>query len=288
MRQLKITKSITNRNTASLDKYLQDIGREELITAEQEVDLARRIKKGDKIALEKLTKANLRFVVSVSKQYQNQGLSLPDMINEGNLGLIKAAQRFDETRGFKFISYAVWWIRQSILQAIAEQSRIVRLPLNQVGSLNKIKKATSQLEQQLERPPSQSEIANELEISNHKVNSTMRIATRYVSMDAPLANDEDAKFLDFFVPKDGEDTDETLMKESLGNEIQRSLASLSIKERDIINMYYGIGRNYSLTLEEIGAKFDLTRERVRQIKEKAIRRLRHTARSRLLKAYLGQ
>ena len=271
-----------------MDKYLQDIGREELITAEQEVDLARRIKKGDKIALEKLTKANLRFVVSVSKQYQNQGLSLPDMINEGNLGLIKAAQRFDETRGFKFISYAVWWIRQSILQAIAEQSRIVRLPLNQVGSLNKIKKATSQLEQQLERPPSESEIANELEVSNHKVSSTMRIATRYVSMDAPLANDEDAKFLDFFVPKDGEDTDEILMKESLGNEIQRSLASLSIKERDIINMYYGIGRNYSLTLEEIGAKFDLTRERVRQIKEKAIRRLRHTARSRLLKAYLGQ
>ncbi len=288
MRQLKITKSITNRNTASLDKYLQDIGKEELITAEKEVELARRIRNGDKIALEKLTKANLRFVVSVSKQYQNQGLSLPDMINEGNLGLIKAAQRFDETRGFKFISYAVWWIRQSILQAIAEQSRIVRLPLNQVGSLNKIKKVSSQLEQQFERPPSESEIANELEVSNHKVNSTLSIATRYVSMDAPLANDEDTKFLDLFVPKDTENTDESLMKESLGNEIQRSLASLSTKERDIINMYYGIGRNYSLTLEEIGAKFDLTRERVRQIKEKAIRRLRHTARSRLLKAYLGQ
>ncbi len=288
MRQLKITKSITNRNTASLDKYLQDIGREELITAEQEVELARRIKNGDSIALEKLTKANLRFVVSVSKQYQNQGLSLPDIINEGNLGLIKAAQRFDETRGFKFISYAVWWIRQSILQAIAEQSRIVRLPLNQVGSLNKLKKATSRLEQQFERPPSETEIANELEVPNHKVNATMRIATRYVSMDAPMASDEDTKFLDFFVPTDIEETDESLMRESLGSEIQRSLASLSNKERDIVNMYYGIGRNYSLTLEEIGAIFDLTRERVRQIKEKAIRRLRNTARSRLLKAYLGQ
>lgn len=288
MRQLKITKSITNRNNASLDKYLQDIGKEELITAEEEVELARRIKNGDKVALEKLTRANLRFVVSVSKQYQNQGLSLPDMINEGNLGLIKAAQRFDETRGFKFISYAVWWIRQSILQAIAEQSRIVRLPLNQVGSINRIKKVSSYLEQQYERPPSENEIANELEMPRHKVKNTMKIATKYVSMDAPMANDDDSKFLDFFVPTDGEDTDEALMKESLGNEIQQSLASLSEKERDIINMYYGIGRNYSLTLEEIGAKFNLTRERVRQIKEKAIRRLRHTARSRLLKAYLGQ
>ncbi len=288
MRQLRITKSITNRNTASLDKYLQDIGREDLITAEEEVELARRIKRGDTIALEKLTKANLRFVVSVSKQYQNQGLSLPDMINEGNLGLIKAAQRFDETRGFKFISYAVWWIRQSILQAIAEQSRIVRLPLNQVGSLNKIKKVSSLLEQEFERPPSETEIADRLEVSDHKVNATMSIATRYLSMDAPLASDEDTKFLDFFVPKDNEETDEVLMRESLGSEIQRSLATLSEKERDIVNMYYGIGRNYSLTLEEIGAKFDLTRERVRQIKEKAIRRLRHTARSRLLKAYLGQ
>jgi len=288
MRQLKITKSITNRNTASLDKYLQDIGREALITAEEEVELARRIKNGDTIALEKLTKANLRFVVSVSKQYQNQGLSLPDMINEGNLGLIKAAQRFDETRGFKFISYAVWWIRQSILQAIAEQSRIVRLPLNQVGSLNKLKKVTSQLEQNLERPPSVKEIADKLEVSTHKVKSTMGIATRYISMDAPLTVDEDTKFLDFFVPKDNEETDDNLLKESLGNEIQRSLSTLSHKEREIINMYYGIGLNYSLTLEEIGAKFDLTRERVRQIKEKAIRRLRHTARSQLLKAYLGQ
>ncbi|MBC8321759.1 MAG: RNA polymerase sigma factor RpoD/SigA [Bacteroidetes bacterium] len=288
MRQLKITKSITNRNTASLDKYLQDIGKEGLITAEEEVALARRIKNGDAVALERLTKANLRFVVSVSKQYQNQGLSLPDMINEGNLGLIKAAQRFDETRGFKFISYAVWWIRQSILQAIAEQSRIVRLPLNQVGSLNKIKKVSSLLEQQFERAPSESEIAIELEVSNHKVNSTLRIANRYVSMDEPMGHDEDTKFLDFFVPPDTKEADESLMIESLGGEIQRSLSTLSEKERDILNMYYGIGRNYSLTLEEIGAEFDLTRERVRQIKERAIQKLRHTARSRLLKAYLGQ
>lgn len=288
MRQLKITKSITNRNTASLDKYLQDIGKEGLITAEEEVELARRIKNGDKIALERLTKANLRFVVSVSKQYQNQGLSLPDMINEGNLGLMKAAQRFDETRGFKFISYAVWWIRQSILQALAEQSRIVRLPLNQVGSLNKIKKVTSRLEQQLERPPSENEIASELELPEHKVTSTMRIATKYVSMDAPLANDEDSKFLDIFVPTTNQETDESLMHQSLGDEIQRSLSTLSEKERDVINMYYGIGKNHGFTLEEISAEFDLTRERVRQIKEKAIRRLRHTSRSRLLKAYLGQ
>ncbi len=288
MRQLKITKSITNRNTASLDKYLQDIGKEGLITAEEEVALARRIKAGDKIALEKLTKANLRFVVSVSKQYQNQGLSLPDLINEGNLGLIKAAQRFDETRGFKFISYAVWWIRQSILQSLAEQSRIVRLPLNQVGSLNKLRKVSSILEQQLERAPSETEIAEELDVPDSKVKATMRIATRYVSMDAPLLSDEDSKFLDFFIPKDVEDTDEALLKESLGDEIQRSLSALDKKEREIINLYFGIGNSYSLTLEEIGAKFDLTRERVRQIKEKAIRRLRSTSRSRLLRAYLGQ
>ena len=288
MRQLKITKSITNRNTASLDKYLQDIGREGLITAEQEVELARKIRNGDRLALEKLTKANLRFVVSVSKQYQNQGLSLPDMINEGNLGLIKAAKRFDETRGFKFISYAVWWIRQSILQALAEQSRIVRLPLNQVGSINRIRKVSSRLEQEFERPPSEDEIATELELPEHKVKTTMRIATRYVSMDAPLANDEDSKFLDVFIPTTNEDTDESLMRESLGNEIQRSLATLNTKERDIINMYYGIGTNHGFTLDEIAAKFDLTRERVRQIKEKAIRRLRHTSRSKLLKAYLGQ
>ena len=279
MRQLKITKSITNRNTASLDKYLQEIGREDLITAEQEVELARRIKAGDDIALEKLTKANLRFVVSVAKQYQNQGLTLPDLINEGNVGLIKAAGRFDETRGFKFISYAVWWIRQSILQALAEQSRIVRLPLNQVGSLNKIKKTSSRLEQRFERPPSEYEIADELEVPDHKINT---------AMDAPLAADEDTKFLDIFVPKDIPETDEFLMNESLRREIQRSLATLSEKERDVINMYYGIGINHGLPLEEIGSKFDLTRERVRQIKEKAIRRLRHTSRSKLLKAYLGQ
>jgi RNA polymerase primary sigma factor len=288
MRQLKITKSITNRNTASLDKYLQEIGKEDLITAEEEVELARRIKSGDNIALEKLTKANLRFVVSVAKQYQNQGLSLPDLINEGNVGLIKAAKRFDETRGFKFISYAVWWIRQSILQALAEQSRIVRLPLNQVGSLNKIKKTSSKLEQKYERPPSANEIADEMEVPDHKIDSAMKIATRYVSMDAPLVADEDTNFLDLFVPKDAPATDEFLMHESLGREIQRSLATLSEKERDVINMYYGIGMNHGLTLEEIGAKFNLTRERVRQIKEKAIRRLRHTSRSRLLKAYLGQ
>lgn len=288
MRQLKITKSITNRNTASLDKYLQEIGKEDLITAEQEVELARRIKSGDDIALEKLTKANLRFVVSVAKQYQNQGLSLPDLINEGNVGLIKAAGRFDETRGFKFISYAVWWIRQSILQALAEQSRIVRLPLNQVGSLNKIKKTSSRLEQRFERPPSPHEIADEMEVPDHKIDTAMKIATRYVSMDAPLVADEDTNFLDLFVPKDAPETDEFLMHESLGREIQRSLATLSEKERDVINMYYGIGLNHGLTLEEIGSKFNLTRERVRQIKEKAIRRLRHTSRSRLLKAYLGQ
>ncbi len=288
MRQLKITKSITNRNTASLDKYLQEIGKEDLITAEDEVQLARRIRAGDEEALEKLTKANLRFVVSVAKQYQNQGLSLPDLINEGNVGLIKAARRFDETRGFKFISYAVWWIRQSILQALAEQSRIVRLPLNQVGSLNKIKKVTSKLEQEFERKPSSTEIAKEMEVSEQKIDSAMKITTRYVSVDAPLISDEDTKLIDVMVPTDAPATDDDLMRESLGKEIQRSLATLSEKERDVINLYYGIGMNHGLTLEEIGAKFDLTRERVRQIKEKAIRRLRHTSRSRLLKAYLGQ
>lgn len=288
MRQLKITKSITNRETASLDKYLQDIGKEELITAEDEVKLAQRIKEGDQEALEKLCKANLRFVVSVAKQYQNQGLSLPDLINEGNLGLIKAAQKFDETRGFKFISYAVWWIRQSILQALAEQSRIVRLPLNQVGSLNKVKKAVSRLEQQLERPPSAEEIAENLDVPQNKIDSVLKISTRYVSMDAPLSDDEDTKFIDVFVTEDNAHTDEALIKESLSCEIQRTLSTLSEKERDVICMYYGIGLNHGLTLEEIGAKFDLTRERVRQIKEKAIRRLKHTSRSRLLKAYLGQ
>ncbi|MCD4745576.1 MAG: RNA polymerase sigma factor RpoD/SigA [Bacteroidales bacterium] len=288
MRQLKITKSITNRETASLDKYLQDIGKEELITAEQEVLLAQKIKTGDHIALEKLTKANLRFVVSVAKQYQNQGLTLPDLINEGNLGLIKAAKRFDETRGFKFISYAVWWIRQSILQALAEQSRIIRLPLNQVGSLNKIKKASSRLEQEFERTPSADEIAEKLEVPGYKINAAMKITTRYVSMDAPLAQNEETKFLDVFVTDDMPVTDSGLIKESLAKEIERSLATLTKKERDVVNLYYGIGMNHGLTLDEIGTKFDLTRERVRQIKEKAIRRLKHTSRSKLLKAYLGQ
>ncbi len=288
MRQLKITKSITNRETASLDKYLQDIGKEELITAEEEVELAKKIKAGDQKALEKLTKANLRFVVSVAKQYQNQGLSLPDLINEGNLGLIKAAKRFDETRGFKFISYAVWWIRQSILQALAEQSRLVRLPLNQVGSLNKIKKATSQLEQQFERTPSVDEIAELMELPEYKIDKAMKITTRYVSVDAPLNQEEDTKFLDVFISDDVPRTDGDLMRESLNKEIQRSLATLTDKERDVINLYYGIGMAHGLTLEEIGAKFDLTRERVRQIKEKAIRRLKHTSRSKLLKAYLGE
>jgi RNA polymerase primary sigma factor len=288
MRQLKITKSITNRETASLDKYLQDIGREELITAEEEVLLAQRIKQGDETALEKLTKANLRFVVSVAKQYQNQGLSLPDLINEGNLGLIKAAQRFDETRGFKFISYAVWWIRQSILQALAEQSRIVRLPLNQVGSLNRIRKESSKLEQKYERPPSADEIAQSLDLPENKVDNVLKITTRTVSMDAPLTQDEDMSLLDVYVSDDNPTTDRELMKESLAREIQRSLATLTKKERDVINLYYGIGMNHGLTLDEIAMKFDLTRERVRQIKEKAIRRLKHTSRSKLLKAYLGQ
>ncbi|MCK5839373.1 MAG: RNA polymerase sigma factor RpoD/SigA [Bacteroidales bacterium] len=288
MRQLKITKSITNRETASLDKYLQDIGKEELITAEQEVYLAQKIKTGDQDALEKLTKANLRFVVSVAKQYQNKGLSLPDLINEGNLGLIKAARRFDETRGFKFISYAVWWIRQSILQALAEQSRIVRLPLNQVGSLNKIKKASSKLEQKFERVPSVDEIAESLEVPEYKINAVMKIGKRTISMDAPLAQDEDVKFLDVYLNDENPSTDQELIRQSLAKEIQRSLATLSEKERNVINLYYGIGMNYGLTLEEIGAKFNLTRERVRQIREKAIRRLKHASRSKLLKAYLGQ
>lgn len=288
MRQLKITKSITNRETASLDKYLQDIGKEELISAEEEVILAQKIKAGDEKALEKLTKANLRFVVSVAKQYQNQGLSLPDCINEGNLGLIKAARRFDETRGFKFISYAVWWIRQSILQALAEQSRIVRLPLNQVGSLNKIKKVSSRLEQEFQRPPSADEIADSLELPEHKIYAALKIATKYVSVDAPLSAEEDLKFLDVFIPDDSAPTDSILIKESLGREIQRSLGTLTEKERDVINLYFGIGTNHEFTLEEIGAKFDLTRERVRQIKEKAIRRLKHNSRSKLLKVYLGE
>lgn len=289
MRQLKISKSITNRETASLDKYLQDISREELITAEKEIELAIRIKGGDEKALEKLTKANLRFVVSVSKQYQNQGLSLPDLINEGNIGLIKAAKRFDDTRGFKFISYAVWWIRQSIIQALAEQSRLVRLPLNQVGSLNKIKKATSRLEQEFERPPSVEEIARKIDLPNHDVEKTLRgTHQQFISIDAPIHEGEDDKFLDAFVPVDTPRTDGNLMRESLNKDIQRALSTLTEKERDVINLYYGIGMNHGLTLDEIGAKFNLTRERVRQIKDKALRRLKNTNRSKLLKPYLGQ
>jgi len=288
MRQLKITKSITNRESQSLDKYLQDIGKEELITAEIEVELAKRIKQGDQWALEKLTKANLRFVVSVAKQYQNQGLTLPDLINEGNLGLIKAAQKFDETRGFKFISYAVWWIRQSILQALAEQARIVRLPLNQVGSLNKINKAFSKLEQEYERPPSAEELAEVLEVPEDKIKESMKVAGRHVSMDAPLSSSEDGgTLMDVMANSDSPKADRLLMAESLQKEIERSLSTLTDKEREIIRLFFGIGMNHGLTLEEIGAKFNLTRERVRQIKEKAIRRLRHTSRNKLLKAYLG-
>lgn len=288
MRQLKITKSITNRESQSLDKYLQDIGKEELITAEEEVELARRIKQGDQWALEKLTRANLRFVVSVSKQYQNQGLTLPDLINEGNLGLIKAAQKFDETRGFKFISYAVWWIRQSILQALAEQARIVRLPLNQVGSLNKINKAFSKLEQEYERAPSAEELAEALEVTEDKIKESMSVAGRHVSMDAPLSSSEDGgTLMDVMANQDSPKADNDLMAESLQREIERSLSTLTDKEREIIRLFFGIGMNHGLTLEEIGSKFNLTRERVRQIKEKAIRRLRHTSRNKLLKAYLG-
>ncbi|MCU4175931.1 sigma-70 family RNA polymerase sigma factor [Carboxylicivirga sp. N1Y90] len=286
MRQLKITKSITNRESASLDKYLQEIGREELISVEEEVELAQRIKKGDQIALEKLTRANLRFVVSVAKQYQNQGLSLPDLINEGNLGLIKAAEKFDETRGFKFISYAVWWIRQSILQALAEQSRIVRLPLNQVGSLNKINKAYSKFEQENERKPSPEELADKLELPADKVADTMRVSGRHISVDAPFVEGEDNSLLDVLVNSDSPNADKALINESLAREIERALATLTERESDIIKLFFGIGCQ-EMTLEEIGERFGLTRERVRQIKEKAIRRLRHTSRSKLLKSYLG-
>ena len=287
MRQLKITKSITNRESQSLEKYLQEIGREELISAEEEVILARKIRDGDQKALDRLTKANLRFVVSVAKQYQNQGLSLPDLINEGNLGLIKAAKRFDETRGFKFISYAVWWIRQSILQALAEQSRIVRLPLNQVGSLNKISKAYSKLEQQFEREPSADELATVLEIPSDKIADTMKVSGKHISMDAPFVQGEDNSLIDVLENQDSPRADSTLMSESLQKEIERSLNTLTEREREVIKLFFGIGMNHGLTLEEIGAKFDLTRERVRQIKEKAIRRLRHKSRSKHLKAYLG-
>ena len=288
MRQLKITKSITNRESQSLEKYLQEIGKVDLLTPEEEVDLAKRIKQGDQIALEKLTKANLRFVVSVAKQYQNQGLSLSDLINEGNLGLIKAAQRFDETRGFKFISYAVWWIRQSILQALAEQSRIVRLPLNKVGSLNKINKAFSRLEQAFEREPSSEELATELEINAEEVETTLGVAARHVSMDAPFVEGEDNSLLDVLANKGTPGTDTNLeYKESLRREIERSLGTLTERQCDVIKLYYGIGVEHPMSLEDIGEKFGLTRERVRQIKDKAINKLRGANRSKLLKNYLG-
>ena len=287
MRQLKITKSITNRDSHSLEKYLQDIGKEGLITAEDEVELAKRIREGDHTALDKLVRANLRFVVSVAKQYQNQGLSLPDLINEGNLGLIKAAQKFDETRGFKFISYAVWWIRQSILQALAEQSRIVRLPLNQVGSLNKINKAFARLEQEFERTPSADEIAQSLDLPGEKVADSIKVSGRHVSVDAPLKEGEDGSLLDLMVNMDSPVADRDLMRESLLAEINRSLATLTPKEQEVLTLFYGIGLKNSWTLDEIGDKFDLTRERVRQIKEKAIRKLRHSSRNQLLKSYLG-
>lgn len=289
MRQLKISKQVTNRETASLDKYLQEIGKVDLITADEEVELARKIRAGDQSALEKLTKANLRFVVSVSKQYQNQGLSLPDLINEGNLGLIKAAQRFDETRGFKFISYAVWWIRQSILQALAEQSRIVRLPLNKIGSINKINKTFSKLEQEFEREPSPAEIANMLEISESEVKESMKNTGRHVSMDAPLTTGDDnaGSMYDVMQADDSPSPENGLLNESLRREIERALHTLTSREADVVRLYFGLSGEHAMTLEEIGEKFDLTRERVRQIKEKAIRRLKHTSRSKILKTYLG-
>jgi len=286
MRQLKITQSITNRESQSLDKYLHEIGKVDLITAEEEVILAQRIREGDQVALEKLTKTNLRFVVSVAKQYQNQGLTLGDLINEGNLGLIKAAKRFDETKGFKFISYAVWWIRQSILQAIAEQSRIVRLPLNQVGSLSKISKAFSKLEQEYEREPSPEELADILETTVDKVSDTLSNSGRHVSMDAPFVQGEENTLLDVLENHDP-DTDSSLIDESLSEEIKRSLATLTEREREIIVLFFGLGSNHQLSLEEIGEKFNLTRERVRQIKDKALQCLRHTSRSKILKSYLG-
>jgi RNA polymerase primary sigma factor len=289
MRQLKITKQVTNRETASLDKYLQEIGKEDLISAEEEVILAQKIRNGDRQALERLTKANLRFVVSVSKQYQNQGLTLPDLINEGNLGLIKAAERFDETRGFKFISYAVWWIRQSILQALAEQARIVRLPLNKIGTINKINKAYSELEQKFERPPSAEELGEFLEVSADEVRQSLSNSGRHLSMDAPLSeNDESSSSMYDVLPNTYMNSPEKeLVTDSLRKDIERSLSTLTIREGEVVRLYYGLNGRYPLTLEEIGEQFDLTRERVRQIKEKAIRRLKHTSRSRMLKSYLG-
>ena len=284
---MRITKQFTNRESQSLDKYLQEIGKVDLLTPEQEIELAIKIKKGDQTALELLTKANLRFVVSVAKQYQNQGLSLGDLINEGNLGLIKAAKRFDETRGFKFISYAVWWIRQSILQALAEQSRIVRLPLNRVGALNKIGKAYSNLEQEFEREPNASEIANELEMDISEISDTLRISGRHVSVDAPFAQGDNNSLLDVIENEHQPEPDNTLMSESLKSEIDRALSTLSEREAEVIKLYFGLKKEHSLTLEEIGERFNLTRERVRQIKEKAIRRLRHASRSKNLRSYLG-
>ena len=287
MRQLKITKQVTNRETASLDKYLQEIGKVDLITAEEEVELAQKIRAGDENALDKLTKANLRFVVSVAKQYQNQGLTLPDLINKGNLGLIKAARRFDETRGFKFISYAVWWIRQSILQALAEQSRIVRLPLNKIGSINKINKMYAFLEQANERVPSAEEIAKELDMTISDVKESMKNSGRHVSMDAPLVEGEDSNLYDVLRSGESPNPDRNLLHESLRTEIERALETLTPREADVVRLYFGLGEKHAMTLEEIGETFDLTRERVRQIKEKAIRRLKHTSRSKILKTYLG-
>jgi RNA polymerase primary sigma factor len=287
MRQLKITKQVTNRETASLDKYLQEIGKVDLITAEEEVELAQKIRAGDERALDKLTKANLRFVVSVAKQYQNQGLTLPDLINEGNLGLIKAAKRFDETRGFKFISYAVWWIRQSILQALAEQSRIVRLPLNKIGSINKINKMYAFLEQANERVPSAEEIAKELDMTISDVKESMKNSGRHVSMDAPLVEGEDSNLYDVLRSGESPNPDRNLLHESLRTEIERALETLTPREADVVRLYFGLGEKHAMTLEEIGETFDLTRERGRQIKEKAIRRLKHTSRSKILKTYLG-
>jgi RNA polymerase primary sigma factor len=287
MRQLKITKQVTHREPASVDKYLQEIGKVDLITADEEVELAQLIKAGDQRALEKLTKANLRFVVSVAKQYQNQGLTLPDLINEGNLGLIKAAKRFDETRGFKFISYAVWWIRQSILQALAEQSRIVRLPLNKIGSINKINKMYAFLEQENERPPSAEEIAKKLDMTVNDVKESMKNSGRHVSMDAPLIEGEDSNLYDVLNSGESPNPDRKLLHESLRIEINRALETLTPREADVVKLYFGLGEHQPMTLEEIGETFDLTRERVRQIKEKAIRRLKHTSRSKILMTYLG-
>ncbi len=287
MRQLKITKQVTNRETASLDKYLQEIGKVELITAEEEVELAQRIKAGDQVALEKLTKANLRFVVSVAKQYQNQGLTLPDLINEGNLGLIKAAQRFDETRGFKFISYAVWWIRQSILQALAEQSRLIRLPLNRVGTITKITRAAEKLEAEVERQPKGDEIGNQLEMSGDEVLMAMQYSRRHSSLHSPFQDGENSSLLDIIEDDQAEEPEANIMRESMSEEVTGALETLSGRERSVLEMYFGINRDSAMTLNEIGEEFDLTRERVRQIKEKAIQRLRHRSRSKSLRRYLG-